>query len=97
MAAADDDALYRPLFLTWQLLQPTRAAPPSSAPTSAAAAAEPPLRQRVQTARIERRWTVAELAQRVRVDEETLAAFERGDEVLASELQRRLRQALDLG
>ena len=97
--ADDGDARYRPLFLTWHLLQAaTRAAPPPPAATATAAAAaspaEPPLRQRVQAARIERRWTVAELARARRRGDPRV--FERGDEVLASDCGGGTA-ALDLG
>ena len=68
-------------------------APPPAAPPPAAA---PSLRHRVQMARIERRWSVTELATRAHCDAETLAAFECGDEVLSAELQQRVRAALGL-
>ena len=89
---------YRPVWLTWNLVRsnaPRRPVesphpPPDRAPPTAE------LRYRVQMARVERRWSVADLAARVKCDVETLAAFERGDEVLHGELQQRLRVVLAL-
>lgn len=53
-------------------------------------------RLRLQTARIDRRMSIAELAQRVRCDVETLSAFERGTEVIDADMQARLRSVLGL-
>lgn len=90
---------YREVWQTWHLVRSTaRAAESSTAAPPAARAVEraPELRQRVQMARVARRWAVADLAAHAQCDAETLAAFERGDEVLHADLQRRVRQALEL-
>jgi len=54
------------------------------------------VREKVQIARIERRMSVAQLAQATRCDVETLAAFERGDEVLSAQVVDALRRELQL-
>jgi transcriptional regulator with XRE-family HTH domain len=54
------------------------------------------LRERMQIARIQNRLTVHELAQRVRCDVETLAAFERGEGLVADDVQMRIVAALRL-
>lgn len=54
------------------------------------------LRERMQIARIQNRLTVHELAQRIRCDVETLAAFERGEGLVADEVQRRIVAELRL-
>ena len=54
------------------------------------------LRHRSQRARVEKRLSVDDLAVLVRCDSETLAAFERGDEVLSAEHQQRLRKVLEV-
>jgi ribosome-binding protein aMBF1 (putative translation factor) len=90
---------YREVWQTWQLVRPVtrapleeRGAPPDAAtPTTAES-----LRHRVQTARVERRWSISVLAARVGMDPETVASFERGDEVLAPEQQQRVRAVLQL-
>lgn len=56
----------------------------------------PDFRLQVQTARIERRWSIADLGSRVQCDVETLAAFERGDEVLDHAVVSRVRRILQL-
>ena len=90
---------YHRVWLTWNLVHTPKG--PAAAATAAAPAVAPPrptaeLRFRVQMARVERRWSVADVAERVQCDMETLAAFERGDDVLNAALQQRLRSALDL-
>jgi ribosome-binding protein aMBF1 (putative translation factor) len=54
------------------------------------------VRQRVQTARIKRRLTVHELAQRVFCDADQIAAFERGEGILSDEIQKRVFEELHL-
>lgn len=51
-------------------------------------------RERIQTARIERRLSISELAEKVQCDAPTLAAFERGAEVVDAELMGKLRREL---
>ena len=88
------DREYRPVWQTWALARPRAPAPAQEAGASVAERAE--WRQTVQRARIGLRCSVAELASRVRCDVDTLAAFERGDGVLAADVQRRLKEALGL-
>lgn len=95
MASADDD--YREVWQTWHLVRTSaRAADAAPLPCAARTERPPELRQRVQMARVTRRWAIADLAAHAQCDAETLAAFERGDEVLHADLQRRVRQALEL-
>lgn len=48
------------------------------------------VRQRLQTARIERRISVSDLAGMIECDADALAAFERGERLLPPETMRRL-------
>ena len=89
--------VYKPVWQTWNLVRPQPRA--MAAPTPAVdvpACTRLDLRQRVQRARIERRWSVADLSEHATCDTETLAAFERGDEILAPEVQLRVRRVLGL-
>ena len=54
------------------------------------------IRERMQISRIQKRLTVHELAQRVRCDVETLAAFERGEGLVADDVQHRIVSELRL-
>jgi|APCry1669189034_1035192.scaffolds.fasta_scaffold12412_3 ribosome-binding protein aMBF1 (putative translation factor) len=54
------------------------------------------LRERVQRARIEQRMSIAALAMNVTTTSEVLAAFERGDGILDSDLQKRVTRFLKL-
>jgi ribosome-binding protein aMBF1 (putative translation factor) len=91
---------YREVWQTWHLVRPVtrapleeRGAPSSDAATPSTAES---LRHRVQTARVERRWSISALAARVGMDPETIASFERGDDVLAPEQQQRVRAVLQV-
>ena len=87
------DKEYRPVWQTWSLSRPRA---PTQEPLNASMAERVELRQMVQRARIEQRRSVADLAARVQCDVETLAAFERGDEILGADVQKRLRAVLEL-
>lgn len=95
---------YRAVYQTWNLVRsrapPTldmgEASQSNSSSQNDGKRGPVHLRLRVQTARIERRWSIADLAAQVQCDPSTLAAFERGDEVLTFELQQRLRRILPL-
>lgn len=98
------EAEYKPVWTTWHIVRPHRAgeAPHGGAPPEVAVPED--LRLRVQTARIQRRLSVSALAARVQAERggglataDLLAAFERGEQVLAPEIQRAVRRALDLG
>jgi len=87
---------YREVFQTWSFVRVS--APPPLAVTCDAPperAAEE-WRHAVQRARINRRWSVADLAARIQCDVETLAAFERGTHLLEESIQKRLRKELRL-
>lgn len=68
----------------------------SCAPLAARATPAEEFRHRLQAARIDRRMSIAELALNVKCDAETLAAFERGTEAMDADMQRRLRNVLNL-
>lgn len=54
------------------------------------------VRARVQMARIDRRWSIDELAARAQCPVDVLAAFERGDEVVSDDTLRRIKTTLRL-
>lgn len=89
---------YVPVWQTWSLIR-TRSRTSTDAPSSSSTtvvARSQDVRERMQIARIQNRLTVHELAQRVRCDVETLAAFERGEGVVSDEVQSRLVSELRL-
>lgn len=95
----EDD--YLPLYQTWSFTQPRRrtpssssVAPPAAAPSSRVASHDKTFRELVQRARIERRLPLATLASHVECEVETLAAFERGDEVLPPSTVEKLERVL---
>lgn len=51
----------------------------------------------LQRARIDRRWSVTELAERSGCDPASVAAYERGDGVITDDVHRRLRAAMAEG
>ena len=84
---------YVPVWQTWTLVRPVST---SETITSAINRPLPDVRQRVQTARIQRRLTVHELARRVQCDPEQIAAFERGEEIVTDDVQKRVFLELKL-
>ena len=103
---------YAPVWQTWNVVRVLHTSQPVTTSTSSVdecpkaraprnsadevASSVPSLRERMQIARIERRMTIDDLAQTLRCDADTLAGFERGDEVLTEALQRTIRRILDL-
>lgn len=92
---------YVPVWQTWSLLRqrPTPSAPSSSVSSDATTmlvTRTKDLRECMQIARIKNRLTVHELAQMVRCDVETLAAFERGEGLVADDVERRIVAELRL-
>lgn len=84
---------YHPVYQTWHTVRPRASnAPVEAAPTITAVE----LRTQAQHARIERHFPIADLAAKVACSPETLAGFERGDEVLTPEQMRSLRRVLGL-
>ena len=95
-----DGVVYAPVWQTWTPVHtPSSRAPSASGTDEGAVSASgvASMRERMQIARIDRRLSIHELACRVKCDAATLAAFERGDEVIDDDLQRRIRTALALG
>ena len=90
-----DVGKYCAIYETWHMAQPgSRAAPPQDGALMISAV--PALRQLVQTARIAQRMSIGSLALSIQCAASTLAAFERGDEVLNASLQARLRRVLGI-
>lgn len=89
---------YTQLWQTWSLVRPVVATTPSTVRHERGNPLVRPdeLRMLVQKARVEQRWSVAALAARCECDVETLAAFERGDEVIHPSIQARLKAVLRL-
>ena len=85
---------YHEVYQTWHMVRERRSAHGNAESTPA----PPPvdLRFKAQTTRIENQLTVDDLARRIECTGETLAAFERGDEILSPEQLRRLRSVLGL-
>lgn len=93
--AKGNDDEYRPLWQHWDLVRPEGTGAPASClllPSSRPASLD--WRSRMQTARVERRMSISELAARVKCDASALAAFERGEEIMDASVQQRLKQAL---
>lgn len=94
-----DGEKYVRVYQTWSLLNRTPKLDklPSSISTEhSSAPAHPDLRHKAQMARVERGLSIQDLSTKVGCSPETLAAFERGDEVLSSDLQQALDNALSL-
>ena len=97
-------SMYREAWQTWRLVRrgtggPAGEARPDAAPRPRATSheqAEASWRHRVQIARVDRQWSIAELAAHVQCDVETLASFECGDALLDEPVRRRLAAALAL-
>ena len=87
---------YREVFQTWSFVRVAAAPPLAVANDTPVERASEEWRHTVQKARIDRRWSVADLAARIQCDTETLAAFERGTHLLDEGVQRRLRAELRL-
>ena len=85
---------YRPVYQTWKMIRPLPSHASSDAGTSTTMGTEEKTRHRIQRLRIERRLSISSLADMARCDVETLAAYERGDEVLTEDVLRRLDRIL---
>jgi len=92
--------VYVPVWQTWSLLRQKSTTTPSVETSHATGATvvsrTQEIRERMQIARIQNRLTVHELATRIRCDVETLASFERGDDVISDEVHRRMCKELNL-
>lgn len=93
--------VYVPVWQTWNLINPRHMS--SSSQTSLISQSDEAcitriqgLRERMQIARIQKRLTIHELAQKVECDVEMLASFERGDGIVTDEIQGRIRSALQI-
>lgn len=54
------------------------------------------IREDIQVQRIERRMSIRELAERVSCDVDTLAAFERGDDIIDDALKKKIFACLGI-
>ena len=89
---------YRPVFQTWNMLRsPTTTGTPPVTATSedvVKPTMEESTRHTIQKLRIQKRMSIAELAEAVHCDVETLAAYERGDEVLDAAIVKTIERTL---
>lgn len=90
---------YAPVWQTWVMMDSV-----SSSDSGKVSGSEPSarpvqhvLREQVQTARIQRRWSIGDLAHQVGCPQETLVHFERGDSLLDNEVQVRVCKLLGIG
>lgn len=94
---------YAPVWQTWNVVRASASVPSTEASAPAddvvmdRPSATSSLRERMQIARIDRRMSIDDLSRLIECDTETLAAFERGDEVLSERLQSAIRRVLRLG
>ena len=83
---------YRPVYQTWKMVRPqytdTANDPKDITPD------ETKTRHRLQQLRIAKRISISSLAEVIKCDVETLAAYERGDEVLHNETLKQLERHL---
>lgn len=82
------------VWQTWAFVHPTRETPLET--VACGTQRTQTLREDVQTARIQQRMTVFDLAQKTGIDAEVLGAYERGKTVLDARAQTTLKRVLDL-
>jgi ribosome-binding protein aMBF1 (putative translation factor) len=90
---------YVRVYQVWSLLsnkQKLDELPMSNAMAYQSTPTYPDLRHKAQMARVERGLSIQDLSSKIGCTPETLAAFERGDEVLSTDLLQALRSALRL-
>ena len=85
---------YAEIWQTWSLLDPNAAPVQTASVMSSADARMDDFRHLVQQARIQKRMSITVLAGMVGCDCETLAAFERGDEILCTATHKRIKDVL---
>ena len=93
----DTDKQYKAVYQTWSMIRPSLGkADPSEEmqPIAFVRSSESKTRHLIQKLRIEKRLTVAALADAVKCDVETLAAYERGDELLNTDMIKQLERYL---
>lgn len=87
---------YKEVYQTWSLIKTQHLAVSDDVVQEESTDIPSTFRFKMQTARIEKRMSIAELATNVVCDVETLAAFERGAEVIDTGLQSRIRKVLGM-
>ena len=90
---------YAPVWQTWVMMDSV-----SSSDSGRVADSPSParpvhhvLREQVQTARIQRRWSIGDIEHHARCPQDTLVHFERGDSLLEKEVQVRVCTLLGIG
>ena len=84
---------YRPVYQTWRMVRPSHASVAQQEVGASYSSGEK-ARHRLQQLRIANRISIASLAEAVGCDAETLAAYERGDELLGNDVLRRIERHL---
>jgi DNA-binding XRE family transcriptional regulator len=85
---------YRPVYQTWRMVRPSHAHASQQEVGGASHSSGEKARHRLQQLRIANRISIASLAEAVGCDAETLAAYERGDELLNNDTLRRVERHL---
>lgn len=91
-----EDERYVPVWQTWNVIHVAADSTKVSESTPSSSSSTIDLRRRMQVARIQRRWSVTDLAARVGCDANLLSAFERGDEILHASMQAAIKDVLQL-
>lgn len=87
---------YAPVWQVWTMTTATAPPPTDETQRQVAVAQQEEMRERVQRARIARRLSIPALAKEVLCDPETIASFERGEEILPPDTRHRVLRHLEL-
>ena len=92
---------YVRVYQTWHLLKRTNptvkvSEPGASTTCVASRPVQQELRHVIQMARVERCLSIQDLSTKIKCSPETLSAFERGDEVLSEDMQKALKEVLNI-
>ncbi|MBM74316.1 MAG: hypothetical protein CMK59_02850 [Proteobacteria bacterium] len=82
---------YKPVYQTWKMVRPVYSAGDQEK-MDHSDLAEGKLRHHFQQQRIGKRLSIAELAEAISCDTETLAAYERGDDLLNADMIKKLKR-----
>lgn len=84
---------YRKTYQTWTISRSNNKTLPSEGLQQTHNSQEK-LRHRLQKMRIEKRWSINNLAEAVACDVESIAAYERGDELLSADVLKTMERIL---
>ena len=84
------------MWQTWTLVSKTPQVETVFEDTAEHSGLQDEMRYKVQVARIDMRMSVVQLAAAAKCDADTLAGYERGDEVLNSDILARIQRVLRL-